>query len=284
MNGQQYPSQPNGNQQYGLPPVSKLDTSQHGCANHEQRPPPQQYPPQNASASSWQQPPPQQAYSTPENSIDVLNSDIANLITVSKADFAQNPWDGSIQTRLKALLDLQTILQSQKLPPDQIALIKTQVAQLSEASKASKAPPKPATPVAAAPTQPPQQNSLSSILGPSALAALLARQSATPQPTPPAQTRSPQPGTSQLPFNAPPTSAASATAVPDPSSLLERLRASGLLPGAPAASTPTPASSLPANMSSGFPPPFINTPPQSTRTPLGEIPNDVVLKPASLKM
>lgn len=201
---------------------------------------------------------------------------------MSKADFAQCPWDGSIQTRLKALLDLQTILQSQKLPPDQIALIKTQVAQLSEASKASKPPPKPATPVAAAPTQTPQQNSLSSLLGPGALAALLARQSATPQPTPPAQIRSPQPGTSQLPFNPPPTSAAPALPASDPNSLLERLRASGLLSGAPAASTPTPVSGLPANLSSGFPPPFIST--QSTRTPLGEIPNDVVLKPASLKM
>ncbi|TVY68811.1 Uncharacterized protein LSUE1_G004530 [Lachnellula suecica] len=266
-NGQHYSNQPNGHQPYGLPP----------------RPPSQQYPQQTASAPSWQKSQLQQGYSAPENSIDVLNSDIANLITVSKADFAQNPWDGSIQTRLKALLDLQTILQSQKLPPDQIALIKIQVAQLSEASKATpKAAPKPPTPVAAAPSQPPQQNSLSSLLGPGALAALLARQSATPQPTPPTQIRSPQIAP-QAPYNPPPP-AASSTPVPDPNSLLERLRAAGMLPGAPVSSTPTPLSSLPANISSGFPPPFMNTPPMPTRTPLGEIPNDVVLKTTSLKI
>jgi pre-mRNA cleavage complex 2 protein Pcf11 len=198
---------------------------------------------------------------------------------VSKTDFAQNPLDGDIQKRLKALLDLQSILQSQKLPPEQIALIKTQVTQLSEASKVTpKAAPKPPTPVPA-PAQPQQQRSLNSILGPGALAAL--RQSATPQPTPPTQTRSPQPVPSQ-PFNPPPVSMAS-TPVPDPNSLLERLRAAGLLPGAPATSTPTPLSSFPANVS-GYPPPFVNTPPNLSRTPLGEIPNDVVLKTSSLKM
>ncbi|RQM06731.1 hypothetical protein DH86_00003957, partial [Scytalidium sp. 3C] len=104
-NGQQYPGQTNGSQPYGLP----------------QAPTPQSYTLPVVGAPSWQQPQ-SQGYHGQEPSIDALNSDISNLITVSKADFAQNPWDSSIQTRLKALLDLQTILQSQKLPPEQIAL------------------------------------------------------------------------------------------------------------------------------------------------------------------
>ncbi|KAF4629633.1 hypothetical protein G7Y89_g8510 [Cudoniella acicularis] len=279
INGQQYPGQPNANQQYGLPP----------------RPSPQQYPQQNTGSSSWQQPQPQGYGAATENSIDTLNNDVANLITTSKADFAQNPYDSSIQKRLKALLDLQTILQSQKLPPDQIALIKDQVTELSKASKASpKAQSLPiikqSTPVAAtAPmNQPPaQQPSLSSILGPGALAALLARQSSTPQPAPPAQApapiRSPQQVQSRT-YNPVQIPAQSSTPVTDPNSLLERLRAAGMLPGTPApASTPTPVVPLPGTLPPGFPPPFLNTPPTS-RTPLADIPNDVVLKPASLKI
>lgn len=225
-----------------------------------------------------------------ENSIARLNSDIDKLITTSKAEWAQNPYDNSIGTRLKALLDLQTILQSQQLPPDQIALIKDQVDQLSIASQpASKpqlppAPVLPLAPVAAA--QPPvQQPSLSSILGPGALAAL-ARVSATPQPMVPVQggapIRSPQPSYAQPPYQPPPTNAPASTPAPEPSSLLERLRAAGMLPAVPApTNAPTPMSSLP--VPPGFPPSFLNTPPSASRTPLANLSNDVVLKPASLK-
>jgi pre-mRNA cleavage complex 2 protein Pcf11 len=225
--------------------------------------------------------------------VEILNRDIANLITTSKTDFAQNPWDSSIQTRLKALLDLQTILSSQQLPPDQIALIKNQVAQLSEAAQSSTpkvAPPQPTPPPApVAAAQPPaQQPSLSSLLGPGALAALLARQSPAPQPAPPTQSaasiRSPPPQ-AQSAFNAPPATPSPSTPVPDTGSLLERLRAAGILQGGAPSSTPTlPQNGLAGKLPPGFPPaPFINTPP-SSRTPLAEIPNDVVLKPASLKL
>ena len=225
-----------------------------------------------------------------ENSIARLNSDIDKLITTSKAEWAQNPYDNSIGTRLKALLDLQTILQSQQLPPDQIALIKDQVDQLSIASQpASKpqlppAPVLPLAPVAAA--QPPaQQSSLSSILGPGALAAL-ARVSATPQPMVPVQggtqIRSPQPPYAHPFYQPPPTNAPVSTPAPEPNSLLERLRAAGMLPAVPApTNAPTPMSSLP--VPPGFPPSFLNTPPSASRTPLANLSNDVVLKPASLK-
>jgi len=223
-----------------------------------------------------------------EDSIARLNSDIDKLITTSKAEWAQNPYDNSIGTRLKALLDLQTILQNQQLPPDQIALIKDQVDQLSQASQAANKPQPPSTPVyppapVAAAQPPSQQPSLSSILGPSALAAI-ARASATPQPVAPMQAatqiRSPQPSYVQ-PYQPPP-AAPTSTPAPEASSLLDRLRAAGMLPAVPTpTSTPTPLSSLP--VPPGFPPPFLNTPPTTSRTPLASLTNDVVLKPASLK-
>jgi len=259
----------------------------------------QPYAPPQSAPSSWQ-PQQQRGFGTPDNSIETLNSDIANLIAASKVEFAQNPYDGSIQTRLKALLDLQSILQSQKLPPDQIALIKDQVAQLSIAAK-PQPPPTPVVPPPAPVTvsQPPaQQPTLASLLGGSdALAALLARASATPQvPTPPQQpvqpVRSPQSQYAKPQYPPVPPSASNSTAVVDPNSLIEKLRAAGMLPAVtPVTSTPPLASSSLAGngiLPGGFPPqlPYLNKPfvHSSTRSPLNEIPNDVQLKPASLKM
>ena len=53
----------------------------------------------------------------------------------AKADFARNPLDAGTQQKLKALLDLQTILTSQQLPPEAIKLIREQVALLSGGSQ-----------------------------------------------------------------------------------------------------------------------------------------------------
>ena len=64
-----------------------------------------------------------------------LSQDVEQLILTAKADFARNPLDTGTQQKLKALLDLQTILTSQQLPPDAIRLIKEQVALLSGGSQ-----------------------------------------------------------------------------------------------------------------------------------------------------
>lgn len=227
-------------------------------------------------------------------SVENLNRDISSLIEVSKADFGVTPWDSSIQTRLKALLDLQTILQSQQLPQEQLALIRDQVAQLSQASKASTrtqaSPPAPITPapVAVAPVND-QAATLNSLLGSGALAALLARQSATPQPVqatvaPPI--RSPQ-ITHSAPYVPTPAPAPAATQAQDASALLERLRAAGIIGGTPVTKSPALANSqLPVPVIPGFPPPppKLHSTPPVNRAALAEIPNDVVLKPASLKM
>jgi pre-mRNA cleavage complex 2 protein Pcf11 len=240
----------------------------------------------------------------PDNSIDTLNSDIADLITTSKAEFAQNPYDGNIQTRLKALLDLQSILRSQKLPPEQIAMIKDQVAHLSLPAKP---PPAPAPVLVSAPvlapasvtvSQPPAQpQSLSDLLGgPAALAALLARSSATPKvPTPPTPqpvqpVRSPQLQYTNPQYTSAPAPPTAPAPVADPVSLLEKLRAAGMLPPLPTA-TSAPlvppsalASTLPPNLPQSLP--FVNQAQvhSNLKPHQSEIVNDVQLKPASLKM
>ena len=290
-NGQPYVNYVNGHQPQGLPQVGVPLPSHHVCKlMNKKRPPSRQYSHSLTVAPSWQ--PPAQGYDASESIVDILKNDISDLIASSKAHFANNPWNSSIQTRLKALLDLQTILSSQQLPPDQITLIKNQVAQLYEAAHSSTphvAPlistSPPATAVVA--QLPGQQPSLSSLLGPGALAALLARQSATPQPPIP-QSSAPvrSPSAAQRVFNVPVTVPSNSTPLPDPNSLLEKLRAAGLLHGGtPAMSTPT----LPLNASAGdslqgFASPFINTTPSAAKMQLGDVPDDLVLKASSLKL
>lgn len=266
----------------------------------------QQFSRQSFLNPSWQ--PQSHGYGVTESTVDTLNRDISDLIIASKADFAKNPWDNSIQTRLKALLDLQTILSSQKLPPDQIELIKNRVSQLSEAAHSSLPKSAPSQPKSAplqpisAPLQPisppapvtiaqpsSRHSTLSSVLAPAAFAAFLARQSTTPQLSPSqavAPVRSPPPSI-QPALSAPAPAPTASTPLPDPSSLLEKLRAAGILQGStPTARTPTlPFNALANKVPPGYPPEsFANTPPNPSRTPLAEISNDVVLKPASLKL
>ncbi|KFZ06444.1 hypothetical protein V501_07407 [Pseudogymnoascus sp. VKM F-4519 (FW-2642)] len=271
--------------------------------NQQQQQPGQYQPP--AATQPWQpQPAQSRGYGVLDDNIDTLNSDIARLITAAKSEFAQNPYDGSIQTRLKALLDLQSILGSQKLPPDQIALIKDQVKALSAASKPQAPPPQPApapvqTPVAV--SQPPaQQPSLASLLGgQNALAALLARSTSTPRATPPPPPANVQPAHSQPSYTLPayppaqgPT-ARPPSATPNPMSLLDQLRAAGLLPSEPAPTGAPPIRQMPHIPPPGAFPGIFPPPPVLHGQP-GQLPAwaggpqaavDIVqLTPASLKI
>ncbi|KAK7416376.1 mRNA 3' end processing factor [Neonectria magnoliae] len=216
-------------------------------------------------------------------SIETLSNDIQNLIVATKAEFSQNPHDASVQTRLRALLDLQGIVHSTSLPPDQLELIKNKVTELAAVNMRalsaqnsapaptpvlSQAPPaRPATvtpsPAPAAPAT--GTLTLDSLLGQGALAALMARQSATPQnatpnPTPPyakVAIRSPPPTHNEPPKPAPapapsPAPAAPAAQAQNPMALLDQLRLAGLLPSGPPAPAPVPppASILPPNIAS----------------------------------
>ncbi|KAK8107755.1 mRNA cleavage factor complex component Pcf11 [Apiospora kogelbergensis] len=209
---------------------------------HQNIPMPTRSTPQPGASTPAFQPPYPGGYGMPQPgiSVDALNNDIQQLIAAFKAEFARGPHDPSIQTRLKALLDLQSILQTQNLPQDQLVLIKNRIAELAVTIRATPAqtptpvPIAPAVAVAPPPSAPPAapKVSIDSLLGSGALAALLARSSATPQastPQPPPATmavRSPQPQRVELPKP-------SAPATPAPSdalSLMEMLRKAGMIP------------------------------------------------------
>ncbi|ODA83776.1 hypothetical protein RJ55_02292 [Drechmeria coniospora] len=202
-------------------------------------------------------------------SVESLSYDIQSLIVAMRTEFAQKPHDASVQNRLRALLDLQVVVQRTNLPPDQLELIKTRVTELAAVTMRPSSTPGfaqnpesvsqhglvAASHSASVTTSPlPAPVTLDSLLGPGALAALMGRQSATPQnttPNPPHGQQAirpppPPPSTQgQQPQPQPP------TASQNPLSLLEQLRQAGMIPqgtGTPptAGSAPLPPPSAPA--------------------------------------
>lgn len=210
------------------------------------------------------QPPPFGSYGAPAAqpgiSIDSLINEIEQLVVAARAELGRSPYDTSIQTELKALLDLQTVLKTRgaMLSQEQLVPVKTQVANLAVKYRASNAhqtvtptPPIHGTPFHAPIQQPPQQIappvapappapappgsvSLDALLGKGALAALLSRRSVTPQaPTPQPQPQ-PQPGAiAALRSPTPQRAEPQKPATPDPMALLGALRGVGLLPPTP---------------------------------------------------
>ncbi|EFE44121.1 hypothetical protein TRV_01081 [Trichophyton verrucosum HKI 0517] len=174
-----------------------------------------------------------------------LHRDVDSLIMSVRLEFTANPLNTAVQQKLKALLDLQNILQQQRLPDAQLKQIRDQVSQLS-ASSAKPTPPPPAPaalpahisnppvstpPIGTVPAQAPQPN-LQALLNPNTLAELI--KATAQKPTPTQQT---QPYTQPA---APTPSLAAAVQPPvslAESPLIASLRARGLLP--PATGTPT---------------------------------------------
>ncbi|EAW07988.1 putative mRNA cleavage factor complex component Pcf11 [Aspergillus clavatus NRRL 1] len=176
-----------------------------------------------------------------------LNRDIDTLITTARADFANNPLDPSVQQRLKALLDLQGILQRQELTQEQLKLVRDQVSALTPKPAVStpQAIP-PVIPVIPTPNMaiPPTQTlsqPLQQLLNPGTLAELIKATAARQQPTPPPQISSILP---QMPMNTSTSQPATGPAAESP--LIAALRARGLLPpaSAPPASTAVPSSNI----------------------------------------
>ncbi|KAK3397216.1 hypothetical protein B0T20DRAFT_252128 [Sordaria brevicollis] len=64
-------------------------------------------------------------------SIERLRDDIQQLIVAEKAEFVRDPLDVGKQTRLKALLDLQTLIQRPDVPQEQLMLVKEKITELS---------------------------------------------------------------------------------------------------------------------------------------------------------
>ncbi|CAK7271759.1 mRNA 3' end processing factor [Sporothrix epigloea] len=125
-------------------------------------------------------------------SVEVLNADVERLIQATKTEFAEKLYDASVAGRLKALLDLQTILKSQSLEYDKLVLVRNQIdalaVNLPSHLKALYNPtPTPPTSVLS-PFQPPPAGASASGLSAAVLAALAAaRASATVGATPPVQ-------------------------------------------------------------------------------------------------
>ncbi|KAL8664904.1 MAG: hypothetical protein Q9168_007810 [Polycauliona sp. 1 TL-2023] len=251
------------------------------------------------------QPPTPTTYSyqpPPMQDLNALHRDIDNLISTTKLEFAARHWDTGLQTKLKALLDLQSIMRNQQLPPDQIQAIRDQVSQLAQTQPSSapgpSQPPNPMllpnpvpTPTASAYSAPPPtanqpSSDIQLLLDSNTLAEILASAGRAKQPTP---------VQSIAPNIHPPTSS---PAVPPPdrvatpssntTSLLANLKALGML--MPDASTPNgaiPHSQPPSH----YPQSHQNYPTipsmhssHPARPPLQEIRNNVELSNASLKI
>ncbi|PYH60639.1 putative mRNA cleavage factor complex component Pcf11 [Aspergillus niger CBS 101883] len=212
------------------------------------------YPPsQGESYSSRGTPTPQAQPRSTEVDLAVLNRDIEALIATARNDFANNPLDPSIQQRLKALLDLQGILQRQELTQEQLKLVRDQVSALAPKpampAPQAMAPSVPAvsTPPMATPPAQTLSQPLQQLLNPGTLAGLLKATATRQQPTPPPQIHNILP---QMPTNttAPQPSVSAAPENP----LIAALRAQGLLP--PASAPPAPFTAAPPpNVTPAFP-------------------------------
>ncbi|KAK0732640.1 hypothetical protein B0T21DRAFT_349626 [Apiosordaria backusii] len=154
--GRAYQPPPHGQPPYQGPPNGQYP--QHGDMGPGQQPYPMRSgntpngipnratPPQPAPSAGpyahYQQPPSQSPYGAPPPgiNIDKLKDDIQQLIELDRVDFAQNMHDASKQNRLKALLDLQKVVQSQDLPQAQLVIINDQVAKLAVNMRAQSQP------------------------------------------------------------------------------------------------------------------------------------------------
>lgn len=228
--------------------------------------------------------------------LDALNRDLESLVASARTDFANNPFNTVSQQRLKALLDLQSILQRQQLTQDQLKLVRGQVSALaaSSPSPAAQNPPpnapapasaSAAGPLAAPPaavSTPPTQTAsqpLQQLLNPGTLAELIKATAGRQQPTPPPQIPSTLPPIPQIP------QARNTVQPAAENPLIVALRSRGLLP--PASAPPSLASGTPPNMG-GLP--FIipgqarATPPAATPQASVSSSSIVPMNTASMKM
>lgn len=159
-----------------------------------------------------------------------------------------------MQQRLKALLDLQGILQRQELTQEQLKLVRDQVSALAPVSKPVLSAPQTLTPnipatstpsLAVPPTQTIPQP-LQQLLNPGTLAGLIKATAARQQPTPPPRPTNILP---QIPTGSSTPQPVVTSTSENP--LITTLRARGILPSVPAA-VPTSAAPAPP-LASVFP-------------------------------
>ncbi|KAJ0423839.1 hypothetical protein BJY00DRAFT_277523 [Aspergillus carlsbadensis] len=246
------------------PPTSSQPLGRTGSANG--------YPPAGEQMPVRSTPTPQLQHDV---DLSTLNRDVEVLIAAARNEFANNPLDPSVQQRLKALLDLQGIMQRQQLTQEQLKLVRDQVSALAPKPIPASQPASSPTPIistatlATPPVTQPFSQPLQQLLNPGTLAELIKATAAKQQPTPPPQI---PPVLPQIPTSAP------------ENPLIAALRAKGLLPTAS-----TPPAGAP-NMASPFP--FIvpgqvrYTPPVPTpqTASVGEVQVNVQMNTASIKI
>ncbi|KAI5787144.1 hypothetical protein EDC01DRAFT_660737 [Geopyxis carbonaria] len=217
--------------------------------------------------------------------IDTLQSDISKLIESCQMAISRDTFNTDIQARLKALVDLRGILQTQQLPEAQLALVRDQVRALAKVQGAQ-LPPQPPPP------PPPPQLPLSTQDLASLLATATQTMSLPIAPQPPSMAALPV-SLPPAPPPLPPASFGNANGV-DAALLFASLQKSGLLPGL-AAGLPRPQSSgppsvpfpLPGGLPPGLPRSIIPTHHAVVPPPLGKRnwrSIDVELKTQSLKI
>ncbi|KAJ5476971.1 hypothetical protein N7539_007115 [Penicillium diatomitis] len=191
----------------------------------------------------------------PGNELDALNRDLESCILAARNDFASAPFDPTTQQRLKALLDLQTIMRNQQLTPDQLRLVRDQISAFRPQTStthpgpsAVAAPPQapqaqistppaaaPIVPVAATPTpaQQPVSQSLQNLLNSRTLAELIKNTAIRQQPTPPPPVPQMAPVAPMATMHPQMSATGSSTPQPD-NPLIAALRSRGILPPASA--------------------------------------------------
>ncbi|KAJ5272845.1 hypothetical protein N7478_007970 [Penicillium angulare] len=211
----------------------------------------------------------------PDSELASLHRDLEALVASARNDFGNNPFNQTIQQRLKSLLDLQGIMQRQQLSPEERKLVRDQLASLTTPQ-----PGPSAAPVPTPPPQPPAQ-SLPSMLNSETIAELLKATGVNQTPPAPIPPQMPNllPQMPQMP-------PASSTPQPAESPLIAALRMRGLLPPASAppmmGSNATPPASLPFLI----PGQLRSTPPVSTpqaSTPVG-VSSTVSMATTSMKI
>ena len=206
------------------------------------------------------------------NTVDLvaLYRDVDSLVAGARHDFARNISDAGVQNKLKALLDLKTILDghqngSRPLPESQLRQIRDHVSNMAPTPQPIPRPTPPPAPLPAhvvKPTPPPHppsqqptpQPAIPSFINSANLAELLRTTASRNQPTPPP---------SSLPevVKSPPIAHATPIqAAPPDNPLIAQLRAAGLLPatGTPPAGLQLPFTSpsalLPIQSPAAIPP------------------------------
>jgi pre-mRNA cleavage complex 2 protein Pcf11 len=151
------PTPPQMNGQFG-PPQGQYAHQQYQRQQHNPQPgqgqPPYQSTPVQQGGYPYAQPPQQQ----PQNDVESIKRDLIGVIHQTQRDFASDPSSPKIQQKLKALLELQQVLNSQQLPPQSLQAVAAQIAQLSVPAtpQPNPTPPVSSTPQWMAPAQVPQ--------------------------------------------------------------------------------------------------------------------------------